>query len=121
MQQSSAAVQRQMLLQQAMANAGLHAIYANLGKHSIKESGHVMEQGVVDIMQLGMASQQQAEQVLRIAAAQLTPRCVPLTSRMQSEHKSRLQLGIPDIDTALGGGLLSASITELVGPAGAIA
>lgn len=114
------AMSRQQMLQLDLEYAGLREIYTNLSKHSIKEAGHVMELGMVDLMQLGVASQQQAERVLRIAAARLAPRCVPLIHQLEKERMPRIQFGIPDIDSALGGGLLNASITELVGPAGQI-
>ena len=78
-----------------------------------------MELSTADLMHLGQATHEQAEADMLIAARLLAPRCTPLLTQLHAELSSQaLTLGIPAIDSALGGGLLTASITELVGSAG---
>eukprot|EP00892_Ulva_mutabilis_P003147 jgi/Ulvmu1/12833/UM098_0015.1 len=106
-------------LQEALHAAGLQHVSTNLGKHSIKEAEHVVECSIVDIIHLGQATYSQADFLLKTAAALLAPRCVPLRRLLHAERcNSRLSLGLPNIDVALGNGLLVGAITELVGPAG---
>lgn len=79
----------------------------------------MMELGIADLIHLGQATHEQAEAAMLIAARLLAPRCTPLINQLHAEQSNpALTLGIPDIDTALGGGLLTESITELVGSAG---
>lgn len=106
-------------LQDALSSAGLHNVFVNLSKHSIKEAEHVVECSLVDIIHLGQATYGQAEFVLQTAAALHAPRCIPLTQLLQAEEsKRRLPLGLPDVDRAMGCGLLVGAVTELVGSAG---
>ena len=69
-------------------------------------------------MHLGQATFAQAEATMLVAARLIAPRCTSLLHRLDAEQSQPLTLGIPDVDRALGGGLLTASITELVGAAG---
>jgi hypothetical protein len=106
-------------LQQAMVNANLQNVWRNLSSRSVKEPGHVMELSICDVMHLGQATHKQAKAAMLIAARLIAPRCTPLVTQLIAEQCSpALPLGITDIDSALGGGLLTASITELVGSAG---
>lgn len=109
---------RQRQLQQAMANANLSQVCINLSSRSVKEAAHVMELSLPDCMHLGQATYAQAEATMLVAAKLLAPRCTSLLHRLDLEKAQPLTLGIPAVDTALGGGLLTASITELVGAAG---
>lgn len=106
-------------LQEALRLAGLHEVFMNLSRHSIKEADHVMECNIVDIVHLGCTTHAQAECVMKTAAALLAPNCVPLRVLLQAQQRqSRILLGLPNIDRALGSGLLVGAITELVGAAG---
>lgn len=110
---------RQRQLQQAMESANLQTMWSNLSFRSVKEPGHVMELSIADLIHLGQGTHEQAEAAMLIAARLLAPRCTPLLTQLHAELSSQaLTLGIPDIDSALGGGLLTSSITELVGSAG---
>ena len=112
---------RQRQLQQAMESANLQKMWSNLSSRSVKEPGHVMELSIADLIHLGQGTHEQAEAAMLIAARLLAPRCTPLPTQLHAELSSQaLTLGIPDIDSALGGGLLTSSITELVGSAGEI-
>jgi hypothetical protein len=109
----------QQQLHQAMSNANLQSVWCNLSSRSVKEPAHVMELSICDVMHLGQATHKQAKEAMLIAARLIAPRCTPLVTQLNAEQSNpALPLGIPDIDSALGGGLLTASITELVGSAG---
>lgn len=107
-------------LQEALSATGLEEVFCNLSRHSIKAAKHVVECSILDIMHLGKTTYVKAGIVLKTAAALLAPSCVPLTHLLRAEKcNSRILLGLPAIDCALGYGLLVGAITELVGSAGA--
>jgi hypothetical protein len=108
-------------LQMAFAQAGLSEQYACLSAHSINAPSHIMECNLIDIIHLGRLSYAQAYLVFDIAASLITPNVFTLCDLHKYQSlKPPLELGIPDVDKALGGGLNNGSITELVGPAGMV-
>lgn len=100
---------------------GRHGLARNaecLQAHSISKCTHVLECSIIDLMELGNLTHDQALLTRDAAAAALAPPLITFTALLQHQSARRkLALGIPAIDDALQGGLLNGSITELVGPA----
>ena len=99
---------------------GLAANAQCLETKSIKQCQHLLECSPTDLMELGNLTHDQALLAQQAATAALAPQLIPLQDLWSLEYsKPRLATGLSVIDGALGGGLLNASITELVGPSGA--
>ena len=91
-----------------------------LQAHSINQCTHLLECSLVDLMELGNFTREQAELARDVAAAALAPPLITFTDLLSRQTARRqMPTGINVIDEAMGGGLLNGSITEIVGPAGA--
>jgi RecA/RadA recombinase len=73
---------------------------------------------MLDLMELGNLTQEQASAARDAAAAAVAPAFIPMDQLLTQQSKAKLKFGIPAIDDALQGGLINGSITELVGSAG---
>ena len=104
---------------------GRHGLARNaecLQAHSIYKCTHVLECSIIDLMELGNLTHDQALLTRDAAAAAVAPPLITFNALLQQQSaRQKLALGIPAVDDALQGGLLNGSITELVGPASALA